>query len=148
MTRLVPAAAALAACLWGLPALAAGDSCSAVVMHGIPPGAAEGSQAEAGLYNAHFGRITVDGTVKNGKPIDYTITVKDQTLPAAAALPAGIEDCLKAKGVPVPTAAAPQDCPGEKLKLVIVPQGAKRMLVLYAGLGKSWSYCRTSLWGG
>ena len=149
MRRIVLAMVVLAALAgWSQQSRAAGNSCSAVILHGLPPGSPEGSQTEAGLYNAHFGRVTVEGRMKNGQPGDYTISVKDKQLDAAASLPAGIDPCLTEKGVPVPTDATPQPCQGEKLKLVIVPQGAKRVLVLYAGIGHTWNYCRTSLWGG
>jgi hypothetical protein len=137
-----------AAALFGQPAFAAEKSCAAVTFRGLPPGAAEGQMSEAGLYNARFGRITIDGKNTGGEAGDFAIAVKGKTLEPAAQLPKGVEPCLKAKGMPVPASASVQACHGEQLKLAIVPEGQKRVLVLYAGRPGTWNYCRTSVYGG
>jgi hypothetical protein len=140
--------AVLGAVLAAQPAAAADKSCSAVTFRGLPPGASDGKQTEAGLYKAHFGTITIDGAMKSGQATDYAIAVKGKTLDPVTSFPAPVESCLKEKKLTVPAAATAAACTGEKLKLVIVTDGAKRDLVLYAGAPGSWSYCRTSVYGG
>lgn len=118
------------------------QECAAVILSGVPDGAADGRQ-QAGFYKSQLGRLELHAEVSGGAARDYRLSLPGQALaPAPRPWPKSVTACLKAKGVGG-AGHDPVDCRGERFKVIMTRAASAQYLLLYAMTKPGpWRFCR------
>jgi hypothetical protein len=135
----------------GFPALAKtikphtpAQECAAVILPGVPAGAADGWQ-QAGFYKSQLGRLELHARVEGGVAGDYRMSLVGRTLePASRPWPRPVANCLAARRLPGATHDV-TDCRGGRFTVVMARGAAAQAqyLLLFAQTKPGpWRFCR------
>jgi hypothetical protein len=113
--------------------------CSALVFRALPSRGSDGEQS-AGMYKSRFARLELRGTVKDGTAGNYYLAANGSRVAATPQLPSAATECAHAKKMPPPERAT-DPCTGERFTAVLAHAGDKRVALLYALNGSTWSFC-------
>ena len=114
-------------------------ACAALVFRPLPGGGTDGEQT-AGSYKSRFARLELRATVQNGAANNYYLVAGGNRVAASPQIPQAASDCAGSKKMPRP-GPAKDTCTGERFTAVLAHAGEKRMALLYALNGGSWTFC-------
>jgi hypothetical protein len=114
-------------------------ACAALVFRPLPAGGTDGEQT-AGSYKSRFARLELRATVQNGAAVNYYLVAGGNRITSAPQVPSAASDCAASRKIPRP-GPAKDSCTGERFTAVLAHAGAKRMALLYALNGGSWTFC-------
>lgn len=117
----------------------AAPACAALVFRPLPAGGADGEQT-SGSYKSRFARLELRGTVQNGAANNYYLVAGGNRIAASPQIPQAASDCAGSKKMPRP-GPAKDACTGERFTAVLAHAGEKRIGLLYALNGGSWTFC-------
>ena len=140
-----------AAALMAAAALVAGPAqakepaaCQAISFRPVPSGAPDGVQ-DAGLKPTKSGRIEIKADVQGGAAKNYFMTLKGNKVDGGDKGPKVSDGCLKAKHVALPYKTQPAGaCTGERFRVVIEAQGAKKVAQFFGLHGSAWEHCSSA----
>lgn len=114
-------------------------ACAALAFRPLPAGGIDGEQT-AGSYKSRFARLELRGTVQNGAPVNYYLVANGNRLASTPQVPQAVSDCAGSKKMPQP-GTAKEPCTGERFTAVLAHAGEKRVALLYALNGGTWTFC-------
>src|ERR1051325_6431311 len=117
----------------------AAPACAALVFRPLPAGGTDGEQT-AGSYKSRFARLELRATVQNGQANNYYLVASGTRIATSPQIPQAASDCAGIKKMPRP-GPAKDACTGERFTAVLAHAGEKRMALLYALNGGSWTFC-------
>ena len=121
------------------PGAKAAPACAALVFRPLPGGGTDGEQT-AGTYKSRFARLELRGTVQNGTAVNYHLVTNGNGIVAAPQLPQAASDCASSKKMPRP-GQPKYPCTGERFTAILAHAGEKRLALLYALNGGTWTFC-------
>ena len=114
-------------------------ACAALVFRPLAGGGSDGEQT-AGSYKSRFARLELRATVQNGAAVNYYLVASGNRITSTPQVPSAASDCAASKKIPRP-GPAKDTCTGERFTAVLAHAGDKRMALLYAFNGGSWTFC-------
>jgi len=114
-------------------------ACAALAFRPLPASPSDGEQT-AGSYKSRFARLELRATVQNGQANNYYLVASGSRIAAAPQIAQAASDCAGSKKMPRP-GPAKDSCTGERFTAVLAHVGEKRVALLYALNGGSWTFC-------
>lgn len=118
--------------------------CQAISFRSIPAGTPDGVQ-DAGLKPTKSGKVEIKAEVQGGAAKNYFMALKGTKIEGGEKGPKVSDACLKAKHVALPYKSQPAGaCTGERFRVVIEAQGAKKVAQFFGLHGSAWEACSSA----
>lgn len=119
-------------------------ACQAISFRPIAAGTPDGVQ-DAGLKPTRSGKVEIKAEVLGGAAKNYFMTLKGARVDGGDKGPKVSDACLKAKHVALPYKMQPAGaCTGERFRVVIEAQGAKKVAQFFGLHGSAWEHCSSA----
>ena len=119
-------------------------ACQAISFRAIPPGAPDGVQ-DAGMKPTKSGKVEVKAEVQGGMVKNYFLAIKGARIDGGDKGPKVSDGCLKSKHVALPYKIQPAGaCTGERFRVVIETQGARKVAQFFGLHGNAWEHCSST----
>lgn len=119
-------------------------ACQAISFRAIASGTPDGVQ-DAGLKPTKSGKVEIKAEVQGGAAKNYFMTIKGSKVDGGDKGPKVSDACLKSKHVALPYKTQPAGaCTGERFRVVIETQGAKKVAQFFGLHGSAWEHCSST----